>query len=258
MPPRKKQKELTKRILLALLFVASLGLAGYIIYQWWMEKQAGFAHYPGFGISLPVDYEIHGIDVSHHQSVISWDDVQAMQVKDVKLGFAVIKATEGLTRVDWQFRRNWRKAKEAGLPRGAYHFFLATKSGVKQADNFINTVKLEKGDLPPVLDVEETYGVKPADITKRVKEFLDAVERHYGVKPIIYTNVDFYKNYLGEDFADYPLWVAHYIQRNKPRIDRQWVFWQHSEKGRVNGITSAVDFNVFHGSRSEFEDLLIR
>jgi lysozyme len=109
-----------------------------------------------------------------------------------------------------------------------------------------------------VLDVEETYGVKPADVTKRVKEFLHAVERHYGVKPIIYTGADFYKTYLGDDFDDYPLWVAHYIQKNKPRIDRQWVFWQHSEKGRVNGITSAVDFNVFHGNRTEFEDLLIR
>jgi lysozyme len=190
--------------------------------------------------------------------VISWEDVHAMQVKDVKLGFAVIKATEGLTRVDWQFRRNWRKAKENGMPRGAYHFFLANKSGIKQADNFINTVKLEKGDLPPVLDVEDTYGVKTADVVKRVKEFLYAVERHYGVKPIIYTGADFYKKYLGDEFDDYPLWVAHYIQKNKPRINRPWVFWQHSEKGRVNGITAAVDFNVFHGSRSEFEDLLIR
>jgi len=258
MPPRKKKNALPKKILLALLFLFSLGLAGYFIYYWWMEKQAAFTHYPGFGIYLPTDYEIHGIDVSHHQSVISWEDVHAMQVKDVKLGFAVIKATEGLTRVDWQFRRNWRKAKENGMPRGAYHFFLANKSGITQADNFINTVKLEKGDLPPVLDVEDTYGVKTADVVKRVKEFLYAVERHYGVKPIIYTGADFYKKYLGDEFDDYPLWVAHYIQKNKPRINRPWVFWQHSEKGRVNGITAAVDFNVFHGSRSEFEDLLVR
>ncbi len=258
MPPRKKKQPFNKKILFAILFLLSLGLGGYFVYFWWMEKQAGFAHYPGFGISLPIDYPIHGIDVSHHQSVISWDDVHAMQVKDVKLGFAVIKATEGLTRVDWQFRRNWKKAKEAGMSRGAYHFFLATKSGVKQADNFINTVKLEKGDLPPVLDVEETYGVNQVDLRKRVKDFLDAIERHYGVKPIIYTGADFYKINLGDDFADYPLWVAHYIQKNKPRIDREWVFWQHSEKGRVNGITSAVDFNVFNGDSSEFEDLLIR
>jgi lysozyme len=257
MPSRKKKKSPNK-FLLAALFLFSLGVGGYFLYFWWMEKQAGFAHYAGFGISLPVDYQIHGIDVSHHQSIISWEAVKEMQVRDVKLGFAVIKATEGLTRVDWQFRRNWREAKDAGIPRGAYHFFLATKSGVQQAQNFIRTVRLERGDLPPVLDVEETYGVRHEDVAKRVKEFLNTVEQHYGVKPIIYTGADFYTHILGEQFDDYPLWVAHYIQKKRPRIDREWIMWQHSEKGRVNGITTSVDFNVFNGDSLAFADLLVK
>lgn len=256
MPSRKNK--LPNKILLALLFVASLGLGGYFLYFWWMEKQAGFAHYPGFGISLPIDYEIHGIDVSHHQSIISWEDVSKMKVKDVKLHFSVIKATEGISRVDWQFRRNWKKAREAGMARGAYHFFIASRDGVQQAENFIATVKLEKGDLPPVLDVEQTNRQPAAVIRKRVKDFLDRVERHYGVRPIIYTNVDFYEQYLGSDFDDYPLWVAHYIERNRPRISRNWVMWQHSERGRVNGITAAVDFNVFNGDSSDFQRLLVK
>jgi lysozyme len=181
-----------------------------------------------------------------------------MEVKDVKLGFAVIKATEGLSRVDWQYRRNWRKAKEAGITRGAYHFFLATKSGVQQAQNFIRTVKLEPGDLPPVLDVEETYGVRKEDVNKRVRDFLQTIESHYHVRPIIYTGADFYDRVLGEDFDDYPLWVAHYIQRNRPRIQRNWIMWQHSEKGRVNGITTPVDFNVFSGDSLAFKELLLK
>jgi lysozyme len=256
--PSRKKKTTPNKFLIAALFIFGLGAGGYFLYFWWMEKQAGFAHYPGFGISLPIDYEIHGIDVSHHQSVISWDDVREMQVKDVRLGFAIVKATEGLTRVDWQYRRNWRKAKEAGLARGAYHFFIATKSGAQQAQNFIKTVKLEKGDMPPVLDVEETYGARIEDVAKRVKEFLDVVERHYGVRPIIYTNVDFYRRVLGEEFDKYPLWVAHYIQRNRPRIEREWIMWQHSERGRVNGITTAVDFNVFNGDSAAFREMLVK
>jgi lysozyme len=256
--PSRKTKKLTNKILLSLAFLLPLGIIGYFIYFWWMEKQAGFAHYPGFGISLPIDYEIHGIDVSHHQSVISWDDVKKMKVKDVNLQFAVIKATEGITRVDWQFRRNWREAKQAGMARGAYHFFISSRDGKQQAENFIATVKLEKGDLPPVLDIEQTNRQNAQTIRKRAMDFLRAVEAHYGVKPIIYTNVDFYEQYLGEEFSDYPLWVAHYIQRNKPRIQRKWTFWQHSEKGRVNGITTAVDFNVFDGDSSDFADLQIR
>ncbi len=75
--------------------------------------------------------------------------------------------------------------------------------------------------------------------------------------PIIYTNVDFYKNYLKDDFDGYPLWVAHYLQKERPSIYREWAFWQHSEAGRVNGIVTRVDFDVFNGDSADFRKLLI-
>jgi lysozyme len=238
-----------------LLFVATL------IYVWYTTRRieiSKFAKYPGFGIDLPTDYEIHGIDVSKHQSFVYWPAVTKMKVKDVKIGFSFMKATEGVANVDKQFRRNWKKAGEAGLPRGAYHFFIATKSGATQAKNFISTVDLSPGDLPPVLDIEHLYGTKPAKMRKEIKTWLKLVEEHYDVRPIIYTYVTFYTNYLGAEFDDYPLWIAHYHEKNRPRITRPWIFWQHSEKGRVNGIRSRVDFNVFNGDSSDFNDLLIK
>jgi lysozyme len=118
-------------------------------------------------------------------------------------------------------------------------------------------VTLESGDLPPVLDVEQTFGASPAQIRREVKEWLDIVEQYYSVRPIIYTNVDFYDKYLKDHFEDYPLWVAHYLQPNRPRIKREWSFWQHSEQGRVNGILAKVDFNVFNGDSAAFRALLI-
>jgi lysozyme len=253
-----KQNKKIRKLILSFLFIVIIVVPGYYLFVWLMEQRAGFAHYPGFGIKLPIDFAIHGIDVSHHQDVIKWEAVKDMKVNDVQLGFSFIKATEGYSRVDWQYKRNWKKAKEVGLVRGAYHFFLPNKNGKIQADNFIATVKLEKGDLPPVLDVEETYGVQPVNIRKRVKEWLQTVEKHYGIKPILYTNVDYYKNYLGSEFDDYPLWVAHYISRNKPRIKRNWIFWQHNETGRVNGILAKVDFNVFNGDSTSFRSLLFQ
>lgn len=246
-----------RRLVMAVLFVLSLLTTGYFIFQWWQEKRSGFAHYPGFGILLPTGFEIHGIDVSHHQSMIQWESVKSMKEKSVMLGFAFMKATEGYVRKDRQFSRNWRKAKEVGMTRGAYHFFLPNKNGMIQARNFISVVNLEKGDLPPVLDIEETYGVNYTDLRKRVKEWLAVIENHYGVKPIIYTNADFYTNILGKEFDNYPLWVAHYIQKNKPRIERPWTFWQYSETGNVNGILAKVDFNVFNGDSSDFALLRI-
>lgn len=235
-----------------------LGSFGSIIgYKWLQYRQAKFTRYAEFGINIPSDYSIHGIDVSRYQRVIAWDQVKAMRVADMQIGFAFIKATEGVENVDPQFSRNWRKARSNDMTRGAYHFFIASKDGKLQAENFIRRVRLESGDLPPVLDVEQLNNTSRVKLRAEVRKWLETVQQHYNVKPIIYTNVDFYENYLGKEFDDYPLWVAHYYEARYPRISRNWSFWQHSDKGRVSGILSKVDFNVFAGDSAEFRSLLI-
>lgn len=254
MAARKRKTKKLIPILLLLLFLTALGWFGY---RWLALRKAKFTTYPEFGIPMPNEYEIHGIDVSRYQHIIAWEEVQKMQVSHIKIGFAFIKATEGIGNMDPQFPRNWRRAKSTNVVRGAYHFFIASKDGKLQAENFIKRVNLDAGDLPPVLDVEQRNGVSKAQLKKEVKKWLDVVEQHYKVKPIIYTNVDFYKQNLGDEFDAYPLWVAHYYERRQPRIKRDWVFWQHSDRGRVNGITQPVDFNVFYGDSLDFRALLL-
>jgi lysozyme len=232
----------------------------YIIHIWKQqqaEAKAEAAIYSVFGINIPYNYSIHGIDVSSHQNVIAWHKVATMQVNKVRMGFAFIKASEGLGNSDKNYETNYNHAKKAGIVCGAYHFFLATKSGEMQANNFLNTASLTKGDLPPVVDIEQLYGVQPVQMRKRLKEFLTITEQAYHVKPIIYTNVDFYEKYIGSEFNEYPLWVAHYEEPNKPRIGRDWLFWQHSESAHINGITTPVDCNVFYGDSVAFKELLI-
>jgi lysozyme len=241
-------------ILLAFLIIIQLF---FLVYDWWQGRRSRFVKYEAFGISIPENFSIHGIDVSRYQQTIAWDVVKDMKVENIRVGFAFIKATEGIGNVDPQFYRNWKKSKQAGMIRGAYHFFNASKDGRAQAENFIKTVNLEKYDLPPVVDIEQVNRSKAAVLKKELKEWLDIIENYYKVKPVIYTNVDFYKRYLGRDFDDYPLWVAHYYQVNEPRIGRSWDFWQHSEEGRVNGILSKVDFNVFNGDSTQFRNLLL-
>ena len=255
---KKSKKKVAYKLLFLFGALILLFAVSWFGYRGWLYYKAKFRRYPEFGIDIPENYSIHGIDVSKYQSIIAWEAVQKMQVRDVKLGFAFIKATEGVNNIDALFRRNWKKSKEAGIIRGAYHFFVATKDGRKQAENFINMVDLEPGDLPPVLDVEQTNGVSKEVLRKEIKKWLDTIGDNYGVKPIIYTNVDFYNQYLGgTDFDNYPLWVAHYYQEHKPRITRDWIFWQHSEEGRVNGILTRVDFNVFSGDSLSFKNILI-
>lgn len=214
------------------------------------------AKYKEFGIFLPPQYSIHGIDVSRYQLNISWDMVKNMEDKDVKLGFAFIKATEGISLSDPKFYANWKNAKKNGIIRGAYHYFKPSVSGKDQANFFFKNVTLQEGDLPPVLDVEEVGNVNTKLFIQRIKEWLDAAELKFGVKPIIYTNPHLYNKYFTGIFDDYPLWVAHY-KTDVPGVSREWAFWQHSEIGRVNGINSRVDFNVFSGDSSAFKLLLL-
>jgi lysozyme len=214
--------------------------------------------YPGFQIEIPKGYEIHGIDVSRYQSTVNWKEVKNMEEKGVKIGFVFIKATEGTSIVDEQFRRNWLQAEAENIPKGAYHFFVSNRNVKRQVQNFIQIVNLKPGDMPPVLDVEKSHGVSVTEMQKDVKTWLDEVEKHYGVKPIIYTNIDFYERYFQTGFEEYPLWIAHYLQPDKPRIEHKWMFWQHSEKGRVDGIKAPVDFNIFYGDSTDFNNFLIQ
>jgi lysozyme len=252
----KRKKRFFKIILIPLLLLAVMATAVYYITEY--INRPKFIRYPAFGIDLPVNFAIHGIDVSRYQRNIDWKSVKDMEDKKIKIGFAFIKATEGLGRVDNGFRKNWFKAKEALVTRGAYHFFISSKSGKAQAENFIETVKLSKGDLPPVLDIETANGASVDNIQQRVRDWLQMIEKHYKVKPIIYTNVDFYENFLNGKFDDYPLWVAHYYVKEKPGIKRNWIIWQHNEKGQVNGIDAFVDFNVFNGDSASFKKMLVQ
>ncbi|MEO7312096.1 MAG: glycoside hydrolase family 25 protein [Chitinophagaceae bacterium] len=255
---------LRKYFLAKLLMLISL--CGILVVGYWYMKKMDlfgdnditFVRYPAFGIELPTDFTIHGIDVSRYQKSINWKMVQQMKVENIKLAFSFIKATEGIGFVDDMFRRNWKKSKEAGMVRGAYHYFIPFKSGKAQAENFMETVDLLPGDFPPVLDVETVSGSNAKELKQNVKEWLETVEAAYHVKPIIYTGVDFYARYLGNDFDAYPLWAAHYQQKKEPRVSRSWNIWQHNENGRVDGISTGVDFNAFNGDSLAFRGMLLK
>jgi lysozyme len=195
------------------------------------------------------NYLIHGIDVSHHQSYINWE-----LVAENDLHFAFIKATEGVSLTDSLFCKNWEAAGKTILKKGAYHFFRPTVSASEQFDNFSMMVHLEDGDLPPVLDVEVTDGISSDAIIANCQQWLQMVEEHYEVKPIIYTNLKYYHKHLAGAFLDYPIWIARYNDK-LPYLDpgKDWDFWQYGNRGLMDGIDGFVDFNVFNGTYQNLE-----
>jgi len=192
---------------------------------------------------LLAGYSVHGIDVSTYQGRIDWPEVARQQVR-----FAFIKASEGATLRDPRFGRNWREARAAGILSGAYHYFQPNRDGGDQARLFIATVPLRPGDLPPVLDVEAPRFHDVAELRRELHQWLDAVEAHYQVRPILYSNYAFYQHYLAGHFDDYPLWLAHYEVERPALPPSRWIIWQHSDEAYVPGIRGTVDLKVFEGS----------
>ena len=210
-------------------------------------------------VSYPEGYEIHGIDISHHQGDIDWEELRDKGlINETPIRFIMIKATEGATTVDENFKENFYQAREYGFTRGAYHFYSVYSSARQQANFFIKNVKLENGDLPPVLDVEQKPKYQTdAEFKASVMEWLETVESHYHVKPIIYTYYKFKLQYLSDPvFDQYPYWIAHYYV-DKVEYEGPWKFWQHTDVGRLPGIKGNVDFNIYNGSFYELRKLTI-
>lgn len=203
-------------------------------------------------------YPVRGVDVSRYQGMIDWDILTSQNIS-----FAFIKATEGSSHQDPLFAKNWEDAQKTDIYIGAYHFFSYESSGETQAQNFIETVGRVDGMLPPVVDLE-FYGkyydepMSKGETRTILRSLLDALEEHYGAKPIIYTTPRAYYSYiLGGGFGDYPMWIREVHM--EPFV--RWSFWQYSDQGKLAGYdgmqsdqTEAnIDLNVYNGTLEDMQ-----
>lgn len=191
--------------------------------------------------------KVFGFDVSEYQGKIDWKKANSID-EIIPLEFVFVRATAGKNRVDAKYKENWRDAKKHKLIRGAYHYYRPNENSIEQADNFIKTVKLQKGDLPPVLDIEKLPKDQSIDSLKvGLRRWLKKVEKHYNVKPIIYSGESYYSDFLEEEFSEYTFWIANY-NFFVENIKDEWTFWQFTEKAKILGIKGTVDVNIYNGT----------
>ena len=200
-----------------------------------------------FELLSKYDDRVVGIDVSQYQGKINWKEVRTVE-NTFPIGFVFIRATVGSDKVDNEFRNNWMGSKENGIIHGAYHYYRPNENSLAQANNFIATVKLQKGDLPPVLDIEQLPKNQSLDSLKvGLRRWLVKVEDHYKIKPIIYSGEKYYDNFLKEEFSEYTFWIANYNFFVED-IKEDWLFWQFTEKATITGISGNVDLNIYNGT----------
>ena len=206
-------------------------------------------------------YEVRGVDVSEYQGEVDWD-----KIKEQGISFAFVKATEGSKGKDSYFNKNFQKLKNTDMLLGIYHFFSLESTGEEQAKNYIDTVGVTKNDdslLIPIVDIEYYSDYKKEEpikdwIKKELKVLLDKLESTYRVKPMIYTTMEFYNDYLDGEFLDYDIWIRNIL--TKPNLEnRTWKFWQYTGRGRLEGYSGEekfIDLNVFNGSKEEFDKFI--
>ncbi|PZU89927.1 MAG: glycosyl hydrolase [Shinella sp.] len=207
-----------------------------------------------FGKASPRKHAVHGVDVSRWQGDIDW-----VKLRTQGANFAYIKATDGGDHLDPMFRTNWNRSKDAGLKRGAYHFFYWCRTAGEQAEWFIRNVPRDPDALPPVIDVEYNAEssckrrLSSTKVREKMQVFMDMLERHYGKRPVIYTAPDFYADHLRGQFQEYPFWLRSVAAHPSKRYpDRKWLFWQYSGSGLSQGVSGKIDLNVFQGSEEEW------
>jgi len=199
---------------------------------------------------------INGIDVSHYQGNIDWD-----QVKDdpLDLKFAFYKVTEGNWFIDDQGENNLNGTKQINLSGSGYHFWRGQVSGKDQALYFMDHT--EKREQYPVIDVEDVRIYSLLSSSSRdyylnnIYEYVDTIYAKWNQPTILYT-AKWYWNRFGTQIPswvrDCPLWVAHYkawgdLSPYMPIGWNNWTIWQYSASGRVNGIGNSgtsVDMNI--------------
>lgn len=196
--------------------------------------------------------QAYGIDISKFQG----DEISSLSESKDSLHFIICKATEGVTYTDPDFSKNWKEIPEKGFIRGAYHFFRSNDDPNKQADFFTKMIAdLRENDLPPVIDFEKG-GISASQSAEAVatnfRIMLEAVEKKMNRKPIIYVNIGDGNKYLTDPaFAEYPLWIANYTERDQPNLPRVWeekgwIIWQQSESYEIESTTD--DFDRHNGT----------
>jgi lysozyme len=187
---------------------------------------------------------IHGIDLSHYQGDVFWETVG----DNTKMAYVYLKASEGGDNIDSKYKVNIDLAHRYGLKVGSYHFYRPKINQEQQLHNFMAQCRPGDQDLLPMIDIETKSGLQTEEFCDSLFKFLHLVEKVYRQKPLLYTFANFYDHYLLGKINGYKLMIAQYTKRLPKLADnRDFIMWQYTGKGHINGINGYVDKSRFMG-----------
>ena len=190
---------------------------------------------------------IHGIDISHYQGTVFWETVG----QNSHMAYVYIKCSEGSERIDERYVQNIELAHRYGLKVGSYHFFRPRMNLTQQLKNFMAQCRPGDQDLIPMIDIETNSNMGNQAFCDSVQKFLVMVSEAYHQRPLVYTYQNFYNKHLAGKIDDYPLFIAKYTEPEPVLSDgRDYILWQYTGKGRLNGFNTYVDKSRLMGRHS--------
>jgi lysozyme len=210
-----------------------------------------------------VDNGVQGPDVSFYQDDnLTPQQINFNQMVTVGADYVIIRAGQNLW-LDPDFKHNWQKAKEAGLPRGSYWFYDSRADPVKQAELFAGLFTDDKPELELWLDLEENYRGAYAGYTHWKKFLVRLKQLIPNARIGIYTNYYYATQIPASEYAfftQFVLWLAAYTSEpSEAKVPAPWVkclYWQWGLPpwGLEWGCESKeIDMNLYNGTREEFK-----
>ena len=161
---------------------------------------------------------LRGIDVSAYQSSSYGTD---------GLSFVFVKATEGRSYVNPKLSAQTKRARDAGLVVGFYHF-LWPGNLTAQADYFLKKTPEKAGDILAV-DWETTGDGTHASNAEKDRFIRILREKRPDNRVVLYCNRHYWLNVDTTSYAGDGLWIADYVTAGKPRIQAKWRFHQYTD-----------------------------
>lgn len=192
----------------------------------------------------------YGIDISRYQGDVNFEKVKTDGVSFVILkagGSEYNKSTKQCK--DPKFEDNYRDAKRAMLPVGAYYyagngFIHGASAGIKDAGHFRQLLAGKKFEYPVFIDVEQkVFNLYKDKVTEATLAFCTEMEQAGYYVGIYASDISGFKSKLhDEKLKHFDHWVARYNSTG-PSYVKKYGIWQFSSKGKVEGIKVNVDLD---------------
>ena len=200
----------------------------------------------------------YGIDVSSYQGVIDWQ-----KVKKAGCARAVLKITRKDLSLDSQFKNNLLGCKKQGISYDVYRYVYENTAdqAEKAAAAVVKWLGSCGADRGTCIwwDVEDST-IRPngrGEKTRLTDSILAAqrVAEEAGYSFGVYCGWYWYQSVLDHKRLTCPFWIARYPHvkqldfgaapeaKYRPETSQPLWGWQYSSRGRIDGISGAVDLN---------------